>query len=56
MARQDMNKAASKPEWRTPQLEPLGNLRDFVRTGGANGKSGPDTDGNAMLGHEAMNH
>lgn len=56
MAAKDVKEVAVRPVWRTPQLESLGNLRDFVRTGGANGKSGPDADGNAMLGGESMNH
>jgi hypothetical protein len=56
MVPKDVKELTTRPVWRTPHLEPLGNLRDFVRTGGANGKSGPDADGNAMLGGEAMNH
>jgi hypothetical protein len=40
--------------WQAPKLQELGNLRDFVRTGNANGKSGPHGDGNSMCGGEAM--
>jgi hypothetical protein len=47
--------ANPKPEWRQPNVQELGNLRDFVRTGTANGKSGFSTDGQSMAGNEAMN-
>ena len=40
--------------WQRPAVTELGNLRDFVRHGGANGKSGGFQDGNAMCGGEAM--
>jgi hypothetical protein len=43
-----------KPEWRAPKVDDLGNLRDFVRTGGANGKSGPNDDGASKPGGEKM--
>lgn len=44
----------TKPAWRAPKVDDLGNLRDFVRTGGANGKSGPNTDGASKPGGEMM--
>ena len=47
--------APVKPEWRQPKVEELGNLRTFVRTGAANGKSGPNIDGASMAGNETMN-
>jgi hypothetical protein len=50
-ARQD---GAGKPVWRSPRLEELGNLRDFVRTGFANGKSGAPSDGASTPGGESM--
>ena len=43
-----------KPVWRTPKLEELGNLRDFVQTGHAYGKSGPANDGSSEPGGEMM--
>lgn len=43
-----------KPEWRQPSVQPLGNLRDFVRTGNAFGKSFETTDGASMAGNESM--
>ena len=45
---------AAKPEWRSPKLEELGNLRDFVQTGGAFGKSGVTNDGSSEPGGEMM--
>jgi len=45
---------AAKAEWRSPKLEELGNLKDFVRSGQANGKSILTTDGNSMAGNESM--
>jgi hypothetical protein len=41
--------------WHAPKLQELGNLRDFVRTGHASGKSGTFGDGQANCGGEAMN-
>ena len=32
--------AAGKPVWQNPRLQELGNIRRFVQTGNANGKSG----------------
>jgi len=43
-----------KAAWKTPTLDELGNLRDFVRTGHAYGKSVLTDDGNAMAGGESM--
>ena len=43
-----------KPEWREPSVQELGNLRDFVRTGNAFGKSTISTDGQSMAGNESM--
>jgi hypothetical protein len=48
-------RAGRKPVWQSPKLQELGNIRQFVRTGEAMGKSGTDTDGGSMPGHEAMN-
>ena len=45
---------AEKPIWRSPKVNELGNLRNFVRTGHAFGKSKLETDGNAMAGGESM--
>jgi hypothetical protein len=44
-----------KPVWRRPLVQELGNLRDFVRTGNALGKSHVITDGASMAGNESMN-
>ena len=43
-----------KPEWRQPSVQELGNLRDFVRSGNAFGKSMLSTDGASMAGNESM--
>lgn len=43
-----------KPEWRQPSIQALGNLREFVRTGNAFGKSALTTDGMSMAGNESM--
>jgi hypothetical protein len=43
-----------KPEWRQPSVQEIGNLRDFVRTGNAVGKSILVTDGQSMAGNESM--
>lgn len=48
------NPTHQKPEWRQPAVHELGNLRDFVRSGQANGKSGIGPDGMSMAGNEAM--
>jgi hypothetical protein len=44
-----------KPRWRTPKLEELGNVRDFVRSTGsqANGKSHVGADGSNTEGGAA---
>ena len=44
-----------KPVWRRPELRELGNLRDFVQTGHAFGKSGGISDGSSDPGGERMN-
>ena len=44
----------AKPVWRSPKLEELGNLRDFVQAGNAFGKSLGSGDGNADPGGEKM--
>jgi hypothetical protein len=41
-------------EWCNPELKELGNLKDFVQTGHAFGKSVLINDGNAMAGGESM--
>ena len=46
--------AAHKPVWQSPKLQELGNIRRFVQTGNANGKSGTFIDGSSMCGGEAM--
>lgn len=43
-----------KPVWRRPAVQELGNLRDFVRSGQAFGKSVQVTDGSSMAGNESM--
>ena len=43
-----------KTAWRSPELRELGNLRDFVRTGNAFGKSGAPADGASDPGGESM--
>ncbi|HUF47555.1 MAG TPA: hypothetical protein VMM93_07030 [Vicinamibacterales bacterium] len=43
-----------KAAWRSPELRELGNLRDFVRTGHAFGKSGAPADGASDPGGESM--
>ena len=43
-----------KPEWRRPSVQELGNLRDFVRSGNAFGKSALTVDGAAHAGNESM--
>ena len=45
---------AERPAWQSPRLQELGNIRRFVQTGGANGKSGTQHDGNSKCGGEAM--
>ena len=43
-----------KRAWHSPKVEALGNLRDFVKTGNAFGKSVLTTDGESMAGNESM--
>ena len=45
---------SGKLEWRTPRLQELGNLRNFVQSGHAFGKSGGPADGSSDPGGEAM--
>jgi len=45
---------ANKREWRSPRLEQVGNLRDFVREGNAFGKSGAGVDGTTSGNNESM--
>ena len=49
-----MNSGDSRPTWNTPQLQELGNLRNLVRVGNANGKSLLLSDGSSACGAEAM--
>ena len=49
-----MNSGDSRPTWNTPQLQELGNLRNLVRVGNANGKSLLLSDGSSSCGAEAM--
>ena len=44
----------AKPVWRSPKLEELGNLRDFVQAGNAFGKSNGPSDGGSDPGGEKM--
>lgn len=44
----------AKPVWHQPAVKELGNLRDFVKTGNAFGKSVLTTDGSSMAGNESM--
>jgi hypothetical protein len=43
-----------KPAWHRPTVQELGNLRDFVRSGNAFGKSVVQEDGSSMAGNESM--
>ena len=45
----------AKSPWRSPKLRELGNLRSFVQTGHAFGKSGGPGDGSSDPGGEQMN-
>jgi hypothetical protein len=45
MARKMDNGNPPKPEWRAPEVNDLGNLRDFVRMSSLHVKSGPSSDG-----------
>ena len=47
-------RGSEKPVWRTPELRELGNLRNFVQTGHAYGKSGGAGDGESNPGGETM--
>jgi hypothetical protein len=50
----DSTTGRAKETWTSPKLEELGNLRDFVRTGFAFGKSGTPADGSSDPGGESM--
>lgn len=43
-----------RPSWSNPELRELGNIKDFVQTGNAFGKSVLINDGQAMAGGESM--
>jgi len=43
-----------KRAWHSPKVEELGNLRDFVKSGNAFGKSVLAADGESMAGAESM--
>src|SRR5581483_12271248 len=47
------DRPAPKRVWQTPRLQELGNVRQFVQTGGAHGKSGTHRDGPSGGGSEA---
>ena len=44
-----------KSTWQRPEIIEVGNLRDLVKSGNANGKSGADIDGNSSGNDERMN-
>jgi hypothetical protein len=48
----ELSAPTRKAEWRAPRLEELGNLRSFVRSGNAFGKSGGFPDGCSNPGGE----
>lgn len=48
------SRRAVKAPWQSPRLQELGNLRDFVQTGHAFGKSGAPADGESDPGGESM--
>lgn len=48
--------ATDRKAWHSPRLEELGNLRDFVQSGNAYGKSIQTTDGESMAGNESNPH
>jgi hypothetical protein len=54
-AMKQVTSGTNRPVWQAPKLHELGNLRDFVRVGNANGKSTVDMDGSAACGNEAKN-
>ena len=47
-------KTTERTAWKSPKLEELGRLRDFVRVGNAFGKSVVVNDGNSEAGGESM--
>lgn len=54
MAPAEPSSPEKKPVWRRPAVQELGNLRDFVRSGNAFGKSVQITDGSSMAGNESQ--
>lgn len=48
--------ATMRPVWQSPKLQKLGNIRRFVQTGNAFGKSGLITDGASCPGGEKMDN
>lgn len=44
----------SLQSWKAPVISELGNVRDFVQEGGAQGKSGQMVDGGTSGSNEAM--
>lgn len=48
--------AEGRPVWQSPKLQELGNIRRFVRSGEAKGKSNGEGDGNSDAGNEMMDH
>jgi hypothetical protein len=46
----------SKRVWRRPEVREVGYLRDFIRCGNAEGKSGITIDGSSCGTDEAMGH
>jgi hypothetical protein len=56
MVRNVENGSPTRPVWRAPKVDDLGNLRDFVQTGGINGKSGTHSDGEGSSTNEAKEH
>ncbi len=46
----------TRPMWNKPQLQELGNLRNLVRVGNANGKSKLYMDGGSNCGAESMDN
>ena len=44
-----------KLTWQSPEIVEIGNLRDLVKSGNAEGKSGVDVDGGSSGNDERMN-
>jgi hypothetical protein len=56
MVRNVESGSPTRPVWRAPRVTDLGNLKDFVRTSGVNGKSGTHSDGEGSSSNEAKEH